>query len=274
MWEGTERNGSMGEGQGLLAPGGGMPARAVHQRDRQRVVQGVRALQDVRWDLMTTSRDVSLELQPANTLMAQPSPPPSTAVPEFGPHAPLSPAQLDTFGQSFTPAVIRGLACDWSALQNWGLGHRDAHLRALAGDACVSVMHSASNQFHGDLRRHCPQPARFADVLDSAHGDTQAKHLYLAQEPLWTSQRAECPLAPLLADVPALPPPLLAGQQLSSVNIWLSPQGSNSSAHYDPHHNLLVVIAGAKRVCLWSPAHTGAMQPMVRAVCDLRKSRR
>ena len=50
MWEGPERSGSMGEGQGLLAPGGGMPARAVHQRARQRVVQGVRALQDVRWD--------------------------------------------------------------------------------------------------------------------------------------------------------------------------------------------------------------------------------
>jgi hypothetical protein len=206
--------------------------------------------------------------------MALPSPlsgGPVFTVPEFGPQAPLSPAQLDEYGQSFTPAVIRGVACDWSALQNWGLGQRDAHLRALAGEACVSVMHSGTKHFHGDLRRHCPQPARFAEVLDSAHGEPHtARHLYLAQEPLWTSQQADCPLAPLLVDVPALP--LLAGQQLSSVNIWLSPQGSHSSAHYDPHHNLLVVIAGAKRVRLWSPAHTAAMQPMVRAVCDLCKS--
>ena len=53
MQEGPERGGCLGEGQDVLAPGGGLPARALHQRARQRVVRGVRALQGVRQAMRT-----------------------------------------------------------------------------------------------------------------------------------------------------------------------------------------------------------------------------
>ena len=49
---------------------------------------------------------------------------------------------------------------------------------------------------------------------------------------------------------------------LASVSLWLSGwRGSKSSVHYDAFHNLLVVVAGEKRVLLWSPAETANLYP-------------
>jgi hypothetical protein len=38
---------------------------------------------------------------------------------------------------------------------------------------------------------------------------------------------------------------------------------SRSSIHYDPFHNLLCVVKGAKQVHLWSPERTPSMYPKV-----------
>ena len=49
---------------------------------------------------------------------------------------------------------------------------------------------------------------------------------------------------------------------LASVSLWLSGwRGSKSSVHYDAFHNLLVVVAGEKRVLLWPPAETAHLHP-------------
>ena len=49
---------------------------------------------------------------------------------------------------------------------------------------------------------------------------------------------------------------------LASVSLWLSGwRGSKSSIHYDAFHNLLVVVAGEKRVLLWPPAETASLHP-------------
>lgn len=77
--------------------------------------------------------------------------------------------------------------------------------------------------------------------------------LYLAQEPLTGS------LAPLLEDL--RPPPAITGLRISSVNIWMNHSAVSTSAHYDPHHNLLCVLCGEKCVTLWPPSVTPLMQP-------------
>ena len=49
---------------------------------------------------------------------------------------------------------------------------------------------------------------------------------------------------------------------LASVSLWLSGwRGSKSSIHYDSFQNLLVVVAGEKRVLLWSPAEAAGLHP-------------
>jgi hypothetical protein len=54
--------------------------------------------------------------------------------------------------------------------------------------------------------------------------------------------------------------------KLAAVALWLSGgAGSRSSIHHDPFHNLLVVLAGAKRVTLWAPSQTAALYPMARS---------
>lgn len=79
-------------------------------------------------------------------------------------------------------------------------------------------------------------------------------------------------LAPLMQDL-GVPAPLAQGgpggpggpggaaaPTLSSVNLWASLAPTRSSLHYDPHHNLLCVARGAKRVRLLPPAATPALR--------------
>lgn len=80
----------------------------------------------------------------------------------------------------------------------------------------------------------------------AAVGHGGAPQLYLAQCPLVGL------LAPLLQDVPT--PAALEDATLSSVNLWVAAGATLSSAHFDPHHNLLCVITGSKRVRLWPPS--------------------
>lgn len=42
-------------------------------------------------------------------------------------------------------------------------------------------------------------------------------------------------------------PSFLGPNKLSSINLWMNNAESRSSTHYDPHHNLLCVVAGCKR---------------------------
>ena len=57
------------------------------------------------------------------------------------------------------------------------------------------------------------------------------------------------------------PPRALRGVPLSSTNLWLNSTAVTTSLHYDPHHNLLCVVSGEKRVCLWPPTCTEQLRP-------------
>ncbi|KAK9684844.1 hypothetical protein RND81_10G236600 [Saponaria officinalis] len=57
-------------------------------------------------------------------------------------------------------------------------------------------------------------------------------------------------------------PSFLESKTLSSINLWMNNAQSRSSTHYDPHHNLLCVVAGCKQVVLWPPSSGPLLYPM------------
>ncbi|KAJ9532883.1 hypothetical protein QJQ45_010982 [Haematococcus lacustris] len=118
----------------------------------------------------------------------------------------------------------------------------------------TQVMCSCSDIFLGDLAQHQPASMRLHEFLDEARRALQGQagpHLYLAQHPLGAEG-----LATALG-----PPPLLPAASLSSTNLWMCVRGSRSNIHHDPHHNLLCVVVGSKRVTLYPPALTPCLYP-------------
>ena len=48
-----------------------------------------------------------------------------------------------------------------------------------------------------------------------------------------------------------LQPAFLETKTLASINLWMNSAQARSSTHYDPHHNLLCIIAGCKQGLLF-----------------------
>lgn len=42
-------------------------------------------------------------------------------------------------------------------------------------------------------------------------------------------------------------PAFLETKELASINLWMNSALSRSSTHYDPHHNVLCIVAGCKQ---------------------------
>ena len=82
--------------------------------------------------------------------------------------------------------------------------------------------------------------------------------MYLAQNPMMRREKEGAPPPPLSAllasgDIPAAPP-CVAASRITQLNFWLSVSATRSSLHYDSYQNLLVILAGEKRVDLWPPS--------------------
>ncbi|KAL2612998.1 hypothetical protein R1flu_024690 [Riccia fluitans] len=85
--------------------------------------------------------------------------------------------------------------------------------------------------------------------------------LYLAQVPIYNrEQEGETALSPLMQDIST--PLVLDGIEVWNINLWMSMKSSRSSTHYDPYHNVLCVVAGEKRVMLWSPSAAPYLYPL------------
>ncbi|KAK9830912.1 hypothetical protein WJX81_004106 [Elliptochloris bilobata] len=82
---------------------------------------------------------------------------------------------------------------------------------------------------------------------------------YLAQAPILCEDGQAGPLAALQRDICV--PAFLGAQRLSHINLWMNAGEARSSLHYDPFHNLLCLVGGAKAVALASPAATRALCP-------------
>ncbi|KAK9083684.1 hypothetical protein Scep_030155 [Stephania cephalantha] len=193
------------------------------------------------------------------------------------------------------PAVFRGCVKDWKAFSLWkpSNGGLD-YLEGRVGTSIVEAMLSRSGPiFYGDIRGRemiplpfsafittCKQrlqnsngscnvntdsdsskliePSATGSCLDSMDSHHQ---VYLAQVPILSMESKErSQLETLREDIQL--PSILKSKVLTSINLWMNNAKSRSSTHYDPHHNLLCIVAGCKQVVLWSPSAGPLLYPM------------
>ncbi|OAY76633.1 tRNA wybutosine-synthesizing protein 5 [Ananas comosus] len=162
------------------------------------------------------------------------------------------------------------------------------------GSVTVEAMMSDSTPvFYGDLRSHERVPLKFSTFIASCksylrESDAVSSSMAVQEEiskesanlsePCSTSlstrdqfyiaqvaisndeNKQRCPLQTLREDF--LTPEFLATKSFSSINFWMNRAQSRSSTHYDPHHNLLCVVAGRKVVVLWPPSACPFLYPM------------
>ncbi|XP_047157234.1 uncharacterized protein LOC124828070 isoform X2 [Vigna umbellata] len=196
---------------------------------------------------------------------------------------------------SNVPAVFRGCTKSWKAFSHWNPSNGGLdYLQARVGSCTVEAMVSQSAPvFYGDLGSHQRVPLPFSNFLDfckkptqmqskrhhqgldhraASQTDNDTKHaclsledapkqIYLAQVPIMNSDRQETvQLETLKEDIQT--PSILASKELSSINLWMNNAEARSSTHYDPHHNLLCIVSGCKRVVLWPPSASPSLYPM------------
>ncbi|KAB2016126.1 hypothetical protein ES319_D08G075400v1 [Gossypium barbadense] len=194
------------------------------------------------------------------------------------------------------PAVFVGCVKDWKAVSKWnpsngGLGYLEERVGSFMVEAMLS---QTAPVFYGDLRSHERVPLPFSTFIgfckwhrqnvgnscsinsnsqghqlgesDTEQGcstfvDAAPKQIYLAQIPIINAENeARVQLETLQEDIQL--PAILEGKNLSSINLWMNIAQARSSAHYDPHHNLLCIVTGRKQVVLWPPSASPMLYPM------------
>ncbi|KAE8009788.1 hypothetical protein FH972_006202 [Carpinus fangiana] len=159
-----------------------------------------------------------------------------------------------------------------------------------AGSCIVEAMLSRSAPvFNGDLRSHERIPLPFSTFIgyckqqnqnkdhghdahseleghgltgpNAEHGDDAPGQIYLAQVPIMNVEDEERVQLEILRGDTELPA-FLGRKPLASINLWMNNAEARSSTHYDPHHNLLCIVAGRKQVVLWPPSASPMLYPM------------
>ncbi|CAO1946163.1 unnamed protein product [Urochloa humidicola] len=205
-----------------------------------------------------------------------------------------SPPSADEFAGDVeprnVPAVFRGVAKEWAASTRWDPLHGglDYLLEKVGRDVAVEAMMSNTGHvFYGDLRSHERVSVPFSTFIQSCKSYLNSKNaasdssidqeivekptcssssenseqVYLAQVSIMNAEKKQrCSLEVLREDVQE--PIFLRGKSFSSINFWMNGAHLRSSTHYDPHHNLLCVVAGCKKVTLWPPSASPFLYPM------------
>ncbi|WJZ90079.1 hypothetical protein VitviT2T_009253 [Vitis vinifera] len=217
----------------------------------------------------------------------------SLQIPAFN----LLPSSLDfaSVESRNVPAVFIGCIKNWRAFSNWNPSNGGLdYLQERVGSSTVEAMLSRSAPvFYGDLRSHERVPLPFSDFIgfckqrlqdkdvggrvcfeserhglagsdaeqsNSLLGDAP-QQIYLAQVPIMNVENDDkVQLATLIEDIQT--PAFLETKTLASINLWMNSAQARSSTHYDPHHNLLCIIAGCKQVVLWPPSASPLLYPM------------
>lgn len=192
------------------------------------------------------------------------------------------------------PAVIVGALKTWPAYRLWDPSNGGLHrLKELAGGAMVQAMATDSgSNFYGEIRGHERVSIKFESFLNFANtskttGNESGIHenqqgfemvpdsqiegkefvpgasnlqLYMAQVGMFSQEDVNVPpLSALMADIET---PRFLQSTLSNINLWMSVNGSRSSTHYDPYHNLLCVVFGCKEVRFWPPSSAPSLYPL------------
>ncbi|XP_065861078.1 lysine-specific demethylase JMJ31 isoform X2 [Euphorbia lathyris] len=184
------------------------------------------------------------------------------------------------------PAVFQGCVKEWKAFTHWnpangGLDYLQARVGSLNVEALLS---KTAPVFYGDLRSHervplpfstfihlCKQRLATSERLQPVMSDEEdhdpllsgvaPEQIYLAQVPIMNIEDQErVQLANLWEDIQI--PAFLETKELAYVNLWMNNANARSSTHYDPHHNILCVVAGQKEVVLWPPSASPFLYPM------------
>ncbi|CAM0883416.1 unnamed protein product [Alopecurus aequalis] len=210
-----------------------------------------------------------------------------------------SPPSSEEFAASIepknVPAVFHGVFKGSAASSRWDPLHGglDYLLEKVGPDVAVEAMMSSTGHvFYGDLRSHERVSIPFSTFMHSCKSylghlnaatdsskdngivkqstsseemcpasSENSEQLYLAQVSILNSENKDrCSLQVLKEDIQE--PIFLKEKSFSSINFWMSRAHMRSSTHYDPHHNLLCVMAGCKKVTLWSPSASPFLYPM------------
>ncbi|XP_065638574.1 lysine-specific demethylase JMJ31 isoform X3 [Quercus suber] len=142
--------------------------------------------------------------------------------------------------------------------------------------------------FYGDLRSHERVPLPFSTFIGyckqrmqnrdfacanseleshgligryAEHAEDAPEQIHIAQTPIMNADNEEkVQLETLREDIGT--PAFLERKALASINLWMNYAQARSSTHYDPHHNLLCLVAGCKQVVLWPPFATPMLYPL------------
>ncbi|KAK3009166.1 hypothetical protein RJ639_014001 [Escallonia herrerae] len=191
------------------------------------------------------------------------------------------------------PAVFNGCIKNWKAFAKWNPSNGGLdYLQERVGSSLVEAMLSKSAPvFNGDIRSHERVLLPFSTFVgyckelfqnkDDGHDVKQEKHklaaseteerllqfadapqqIYLAQVPIMNTEKEESVQLEILRE-DIQKPACLKSRAPASVNLWMNNAQTRSSTHYDPHHNLLCVVTGRKRVVLWPPSASPYLYPM------------
>lgn len=167
-----------------------------------------------------------------------------------------SPPSADEFAAAVeprnAPAVFRGVVKDWTASSRWDprRGGLD-YLRVLVPfskfmNSCKSYLRCPNASSDSPKAQEIlKEPASSEEGCSSSL--ESCDQVYLAQVSILNTENKErCSLEVLKEDIQE--PTFLRGKPFSSINIWMNRAHLRSSTHYDPHHNLLCVVAGCKKV--------------------------
>ncbi|KDP21397.1 hypothetical protein JCGZ_21868 [Jatropha curcas] len=184
------------------------------------------------------------------------------------------------------PAVFHGCIKEWEAFTKWNPANGGLdYLQERAGSSKVEAMLSRTAPvFYGDLRSHERVPLPFstfinfckqrlvnterhqpavseAEEQDPLLSGDAPEQIYLAQVPIMNiDDQEKVQLRTLREDIQM--PTILETKELASINLWMNNAYARSSTHYDPHHNILCIVAGYKQVVLWPPSATPFLYPM------------
>ncbi len=150
------------------------------------------------------------------------------------------------------PVVISGLFDHWPARQ-WTL----EILAARVGNPEIEVQSNreADADFELNSLRHKAK-WRWHDLIEKLHTTPRSNDFYVTANNGGTNRRA---LAALWDDVGDMPGYLAAGP-MGDGFFWMGPAGTITPWHHDLTQNLLVQMAGIKRVSLVSPLETPRMR--------------
>lgn len=135
------------------------------------------------------------------------------------------------------PAVLRGSAWQMVPPQLWS----DANLSSRYPDVRLSAVELSTKE------RRRTEPRRRVPLREFLLWVQQNESVYAVSK-LPRQMRGDVQLPQLLTCGGAL-------ERLSEAVLWLSPGGTKSVIHADPHDGLLCALDGSKRLALWHPRH-------------------